>query len=110
MTDHTLRYYLRPRNIKKPGKRSSKYDKPDYTIVSMKRDDTGIEIVISYTNLPDSIKITDEMINDCILHYKIDRLVIRKDFLIMKLVPGQLRRRRRFTVINDDEEKIFITY
>ncbi|MEM3845323.1 MAG: hypothetical protein QXU98_06450 [Candidatus Parvarchaeota archaeon] len=103
MTGHTLELILKPIDFRKVTTKEEKeaikkYVNRNYSIKEVNRNGQEIEIRIIYDKLPDAVLIKDSLINDCVLNYKIGRLIILKRNMYIKLVPGKLIERKPVSV------------
>lgn len=99
MSGHTLELILKPIDFRKATTKEEKeaikkYVNRKYKIEKIVKNGQEIEIVINYDKLPDAVLIKDSLINDCVLNYKIGKLVIRREIMYIKLVPGKLVERK----------------
>ncbi|CAH04213.1 hypothetical protein STSV1pORF30 [Sulfolobus virus STSV1] len=99
MSGHTLELILKPIDFRKATTKEEKeaikkYVNRNYSIIEVNKNGQEIEIKIAYEKLPDAVLIKDSLINDCVLNYKIGRLVIKSTGMAIKLVPGKLVERK----------------
>ncbi|AFU92006.1 hypothetical protein STSV2_27 [Sulfolobus virus STSV2] len=99
MSGHTLELILKPIDFRKVTTKEEKeaikkYVNRNYEIIEVNKNEQEIEIKITYNKLPDTVLIKDSLINDCVLNYKIGRLVVRRKAMYIKLVPGKLVERK----------------
>ena len=99
MSGHTLELILKPIDFRKATTKEEKeaikkYVNRNYEIKQVNKNGQEIEIRIFYDKLPDAVLIKDSLINDCVLNYKIGKLVIRRSSMYIKLVPGKLVERK----------------